>query len=34
MKKTKNFLDVMEGDADVRNTGQDRDYLIGRDLSK
>lgn len=34
MKKTTNFQDVMEGDEDVRNTGQDREYLAGRDLSK
>ena len=34
MKKTTNFKDVMEGDADQRNTGQDREYLHGKDLSK
>ena len=33
MKKTTDFKDLMEGDEDVRNTGHDRKYLKGKDLS-
>ena len=34
IRKTTNFQDVMEGNEDVRNTGKDREYLTGKDLSK